>query len=180
MSLTHPTFPESTIKAQEEFKTSLKECVKNVWHDFYENWDDSMEFNKKVKHDMYELEIVIEEMDAEIEKWTSQFKNTHKQSIVDTWNNFSKTIQELISDKMFPKNESEKFAHADTEVWLALLKDVLDIRIYAVIRVQNRIQRLIEGTPWPIFGLLDDEKPGYSQSTSKSKRDTGNPYLIGI
>ena len=78
MSLTHPPFPESTIKeAQEEFTTSLKECVENVWLDFYANWDDSMEFNKKVKKDMNKLEDVINHMESKIVGWTSQFENTH-------------------------------------------------------------------------------------------------------
>ena len=44
-------------------------------------------------------------MEQKIEKWTSQFENTHKQLIVNIWNNFSETVQQLISDEMFKKKQ---------------------------------------------------------------------------
>jgi len=93
MSLTHPPFPESAIEeAQKEFKTSLIECVKNVWLDFYANWDNTPEHSKKTLRNIYTLEKVVWEMNGKISGWTSQFENTHKQLIVDTWNNFSETV----------------------------------------------------------------------------------------
>ena len=167
MSQTLPPFPESAIQAaQQEFHTLLEKCATNVWLDFYKRWDNTPEHSKKTQRDIYALEKVVDEMDEKIEKLTSQFQNTHKQLIVDTWNNFSETVQQLISDKMF--NKSEKIANSRKEhVWQAMLKNLLTSRNNTAIRVQNRINSLIEETPWPMNKLLDDEKPGYWHERNK-------------